>query len=389
MRWVLSLWRLRRKPPAWRELPVLLLKAVIFGAITGPLCTVFFTAVFDPGSLRSAFRLPLLLVQAPVVGVVYSVFFYIACGLGNGHLRYRLEGYPPSIIWTIHVIYNAVACSLAIVGVASVLSLLPGPMKFRIPYLGRVALLDGIVGAILAMVIGAFIKLKLQVEQTQTALRERELLQSQLAEETARAQALALQSQINPHFFFNTLNTISALVEIDPSEAKRTIGCLADMFRYTLSCTQSSAVGLEQELQFVRDYLAIEQARFRRRLRIELPEGPLANIRVPGLVLQPLVENAVKHGIAPRLDGGVVSIHVDRIVDRTGQTTRVSVRNSANGHTDFSDANLFRPGHALDNVRARLRLFTGNPNPLVFRTNGEWVEFGFDLPTANFQMAAS
>jgi LytS/YehU family sensor histidine kinase len=202
-------------------------------------------------------------------------------------------------------------------------------------------------------------------------LREKEV-------ETARAQARALQSQINPHFFFNTLNTISALIEIDQRAAQRMIGRLSDMFRYTLGCTHSGPVSLEQEVQFVRDYLAIEQARFQRRLRVELPASGLTDIPVPGLVLQPLVENAVKYGIAERLDGGTVSVNVER----SGRTARVSVRNTANGHASLAEADLFRPGHALENVRARLRLFTGNPNPLRFRSGENWVEFSFDLEAA-------
>jgi LytS/YehU family sensor histidine kinase len=256
-------------------------------------------------------------------------------------------------------------------------------VRFEVPNFWQIVAIDGILGAILALVIGAFIKLKLQVETTQAALRAREVLQSQLAEETARAQALALQSQINPHFFFNTLNTISALVEIDPRAAQQMIGRLSDMFRYTLSCTHTGPVGLEEEVQFVRDYLAIEQARFRRRLSVELPEGLLSDIRVPGLVLQPLVENAVKYGIAQRLDGGTVSVRVER----KGPSARISVRNSSNPDNAFAHANLFRPGHALENVRARLRLFTGVAEPLIFSTGDDWVECSFSLSAAGLSAA--
>ncbi len=369
MRWVLSIFRIRREMPPLRELPEMFLKAIVFGIFYGPLLGILLTAIFDPSHLRM-FHGAVLFFWAPVQGIVWSLSFFVACSLGNAWLRSRLHGYPPSIVGVIHVVYNAIACSLGWAVAAGIVTHLPGPIRMQIPYFWRIVVLDGIIGAVLALVVGAFVKLKVQVERTQAALHEKEV-------ETARAQALALQSQINPHFFFNTLNTISALVEIDPRAAQQTIGRLADMFRYTLNCTHSGPVGLEQEVQFVRDYLAIEQARFRRRLRVELPEEGLEDISVPGLILQPLVENAVKYGIAQRLDGGTVSI----AVNRAGATARVSVRNTANGHGDFAEATLFRPGHALENVRARLRLFTGNPEPLTFRTDGEFVECSFSLQT--------
>jgi hypothetical protein len=284
MRWLLSIFKIRREPLPLRELPVLLLKAVIFGLIYGPVFLITVTAIFDFSSLRDVLHPGIILGWAPLEGVVWALSFYIACGLGNAWLRPHLRGYPPSIIGTVHIVYNVIASSLAFAVAGGIVTHLPGPVKFEIPYFWRIVLLDGIIGGILALVIGAFVKLRVQVEQTQAALHEREIQQSVLEKETARAQSLALQSQINPHFFFNTLNTISALIEIDPAAAQRMIGRLSDMFRYTLGCTHSGPVALEQEVQFVRDYLAIEQARFQRRLRVELPASGLTDIRVPGLV---------------------------------------------------------------------------------------------------------
>ncbi|HTA42143.1 MAG TPA: histidine kinase [Bryobacteraceae bacterium] len=380
MRWLFSIWRIRREPPKLREVPVLLLKATILGAILGPLMAIFFVGLFDPHSLRNVLTPPILLVWAPEQGIVWALSFFVLLTMGNWYLRSKLNGYPQSIIGTIHIVYSVISSSLAFALANEIINHLPGPGNGNFqssPFFWRVVLLDGIVGGILALVISAFVKLRVQVERSQSELREKERLQDQLAAETARAQSMALQSQINPHFFFNTLNTISALIEIDPRAAQQMIGRLADLFRYTLGCTHSGPVSLDQELRFVRDYLAIEQARFQRRLRVELPESGLSDINVPGLVLQPLVENAIKYGVAQRLDGGTVSIRVDR----NGATARISVRNTANGHDDFTEANLFRTGHALDNVRARLRLFTGNANPLEFRSEADWVECSFELET--------
>jgi sensor histidine kinase YesM len=225
------------------------------------------TAIFDPHSLRGVLHPSIVFGWAPLEGIVWTLSFFIACGLGNAYLRPWLNGYPPSIIGTIHIVYNVIASSLAFAVAGGIVTHLPGPVRFEIPYFWRIVALDGVLGGILALVIGAFMKLRVQVEHTQVALHEREVQQSELEKETARAQSLALQSQISPHFFFNTLNTISALIEIDQKAAQRMIGRLSDMFRYTLGCTHSGPVALEQEVQFVRDYLAIEQARFQRRLR--------------------------------------------------------------------------------------------------------------------------
>ena len=156
------------------------------------------------------------------------------------------------------------------------------------------------------------------------------------------------------------------------------IGRLADLFRYTLGCSHADAVTLGEEVQFVRDYLSIERARFRKRLQIELPEGQLPNVRIPGLVLQPLVENAIKHGIATLIDGGSVRVRVQP----SSAGFRVSVRNTADEQALPELAAMFRPGHALEIVRARLRLFTGEAEPLQVNRGVDWVEFSFEAPAA-------
>src|SRR5205823_2987934 len=129
----------------------------------------------------------------------------------------------------------------------------------------------------------------------------------------ARAELKALQAQINPHFFFNTLNTISSLIPEDPDSAQRTLGMMADLSRYAFASAQNELVPLSRELDFARVYLAIEQLRFGSRLRVELPDIRRAEgIVLPPLILQPLIENAVKHGIAPRICGGAVCVRLDR-----------------------------------------------------------------------------
>jgi signal transduction histidine kinase len=118
------------------------------------------------------------------------------------------------------------------------------------------------------------------------------------------AELKALKAQINPHFLFNTLNTIAALIHSDPAQAEATVERLAGMFRYVLAGSERGLATLEEELAFVDDYLKIEQARFGERLRITREiESDALDVPVPSLILQPLVENAVQHGQRP--DGSV------------------------------------------------------------------------------------
>lgn len=138
------------------------------------------------------------------------------------------------------------------------------------------------------------------------ALIERE---KALVRESAEAQLTALRAQINPHFLFNALNTIAALISEKPGEAEDTVQQLAGLFRYVLQTGSRTFVPLEEEIRLVRQYLAIEQARFGDKLEItEDWDESLMSIAVPAFAIQTLVENAVKHGIERKRRGGLVSL---------------------------------------------------------------------------------
>ena len=165
------------------------------------------------------------------------------------------------------------------------------------------------------------------------------------ADTTARL--AELQQRIRPHFLFNTLNTALALVRVDPERAEHVLEDLAELFRVALT-ESGDSVSLEEEVALAQRYLAIEQIRFGSRLRVEWELDPAAAAaRVPPLLLQPLVENAVRHGVEPADEGGLLRI---RTRVRMGRAV-VSIVNSV------PDAPS-RPGHgiALRNVRERLRL---------------------------------
>jgi sensor histidine kinase YesM len=145
------------------------------------------------------------------------------------------------------------------------------------------------------------------------ARRRRELDTARLEADLAQAQLRALQMQLQPHFLFNTLHGIAMLTDSDPAAAEAMAVQLAELLRATLGLRDVPEVPLRTELDLLRRYLAIEQARFGDRLEVTLvaPEDVL-DVRVPSFLLQPIVENAIRHGVAPRVETGHVAIRAAR-----------------------------------------------------------------------------
>ncbi len=151
----------------------------------------------------------------------------------------------------------------------------------------------------------AFHYLMLALERSREAEKAGQALKT-LAQE---AELKALRAQINPHFLFNSLNSISALTSLDPAKARTMCVLLSDFLRITLGLGERAAVSLSEELALLRTYLEIEQVRFGKRLRVQWEvEESAASLQLPPLLLQPLVENAIKHGIAQVAEGGVLQI---------------------------------------------------------------------------------
>lgn len=172
----------------------------------------------------------------------------------------------------------------------------------------------------------------------------------------------ALQSQLQPHFLFNTLNSVVALINSAPSKAELMVEQLARILRFSLDNATQNTVTLEQELAALKDYMAIEQARLGSRLQflLEVDEACLAQ-RVPTLILQPVVENAVRHGIAPHDKPGTVRLAVSRGDGRL----RIEVEDSGDGFTAGQNNGL-----GLDNTRARLNVLFGDAAKLQVQRSG-------------------
>ncbi len=142
-----------------------------------------------------------------------------------------------------------------------------------------------------------------------------------------RAQLEALQARTNPHFFFNSINTVASLIPDDPALAERTLERLADLFRYALDSAKTPRVPLSREFEMVREFLAIEGARFGDRLQASVTLDPAAaDLMVPPLLLQPLVENAILHGLSQRAGG-----RVDVTARRDGDRILIDVRDDGPG----------------------------------------------------------
>jgi len=185
-------------------------------------------------------------------------------------------------------------------------------------------------------------------------VREREIQMARLSEQLSGARFAALQAQLNPHFLFNTLNTIAVLVrDGDQAGAARIIEHLSEVLRRTLTRHRTNEVTLQEELELVRQYLAIEQARFSDRLRpeFEVDDAALSSA-VPSFALQHLVENAIRHGIARRTEAERVAITARRV----GDMLELSVSDDGPG----IGAGAIPAGHGIENTRERLRALYGD-----------------------------
>ncbi len=187
------------------------------------------------------------------------------------------------------------------------------------------------------------------------SFRASELAQSSLKAQLAQAQLRALKMQLHPHFLFNTLHSISSLVLEDPPKANSMIARLGDFLRLTVDNSDQQLVTLKEETEFLRCYLDIEQVRFGDRLTVTFELEPQTlSAQVPHLILQPMVENAIQHAIAPRSARGHINIEAKRL----NSLLRVAITD--NGPGISSNANLpWKQGVGLTNVRTRLRQIYG------------------------------
>jgi two-component system LytT family sensor kinase len=170
------------------------------------------------------------------------------------------------------------------------------------------------------------------------------------------ARLAALTRQINPHFLFNTLNSISSLIRSDPEEARRVIYKLSNILRRLLRKSENLSP-LSEELRFIDDYLGIEMVRFGRKLRFEKEVDPeTLDHLVPSMVLQPIVENSIKHGLSSKVDGGIIRLRSRLDAGRL----HLLIEDDGIGIPETKLATLFEQGIGISNVNERLKVLFGN-----------------------------
>jgi len=232
-------------------------------------------------------------------------------------------------------------------------------------------------GFLIASVFGISLyfyeSVRLKLKTTTEQLRAKELEEERAQKLAVEASLSSLESRIHPHFLFNTLNSISSLIQEDPKLAERMVERLAALLRFSLDSNHRNTIPLAQELKIAVDYLEIEKARFGERLhyKVDIP-ADLKTVPVPPFVIQTLVENSVKHAVSLKRKGGNIHVKAQTIDDQI----KIEVCDDGDGFTN--DAII--AGHGLDNLRARLAaLFETKATLEISRKNG-FAIVGVSLP---------
>jgi len=204
---------------------------------------------------------------------------------------------------------------------------------------------------------------------------ERKLEQQQLRLNEARLAALS--RQINPHFLFNTLNSVTALIRQDPDQARQVVYKLSNILRRLLR-QQENLTPLREELSFIDDYLAIEMVRFGDKLRVVKDIDPATlDMLVPSMLLQPIVENSIRHGLASKVDGGTVRLRSRLIAGKF----QILVEDDGVGIPESKLATLFEQGIGVNNVNERLKVLFGDDYKMWIDSRmGEGTSTGIELP---------
>jgi two-component system, LytTR family, sensor histidine kinase AlgZ len=280
--------------------------------------------------------------------IVHAVCMGGLTGSTLPRVRRRLEHWSAAARWAFTIPTLLV---LAVVGTAlacSIIALLG--LSGHEPF-GSCFTSDLRINALLSLTLGVAMILyetqRRRLDVVTLELRTQQLEHERASKMALEARLAALEARLQPHFLFNTLNAISALIREDPEQAERTVERLAALLRFALDATERGVIPLGHEVKIVTDYLEIERTRLGERLTYSVEVDPdVLGYELPPLALQTLVENSVKHAIAPRPGGGRIRVagaaRGDRLV--------LSVWDDGPGFT----SEAIRPGHGLDNLQGRL-----------------------------------
>ena len=314
--------------------------AVLFGDVTWP---TPWRQILEAFSVALVFTVCIV----PIIGITMPRLFPAV------HCRVRSPFHWPIVIAVLLVI-SVIGSTIAI-GVLLAAGYVP-PAQVQDWFFGSVRI--SVIMTLIFGVAGTMVEiLQTQLQETTVALRTKERDEADAKRAAAEAQLASLESRVNPHFLFNTLNSIAALTHDDPSAAERMTGQLASLMRSALDAESAPLVTLDDELRLVRAYLDIERVRFgdRLRLAIEIDAG-VHETPVPRLSLQTIVENSIKFAVSPRREGGAIAIRARA----DGPVVRIAIEDDGPG---FDVAQL-PEGHGLALLRARLAILFGDRGSL-------------------------
>ena len=206
---------------------------------------------------------------------------------------------------------------------------------------------------------------------------ESQKLKAELINQTKTSELALLRSQINPHFLFNTLNSIATLIRINPDNARNMIYRLSKILRRLLRKAENYSV-LREEIAFIDDYLAIEMVRFGEKLKFEKEIEPATLSRfVPSMILQPIIENSIRHGLANKVEGGTVRLRT--WLD--GTRLNISIEDDGVGIAEEKLESLFESGIGVSNVNERLRVLFGAGYRIDVRSKpGQGTKTRIEIP---------
>lgn len=327
---------LREEVPILRRLGCTLPRAIGLSIGFGVIFHVAFNAFPGPGPAEWLRSLLFNVMIAVGVGTALwaAYYFLFLAMVGRG-----VAG------WLAHVLLTPTAVAVGVEVAVHSIEWLGGPAASLVrPRALRIGLAFGAIA-----VAGHVVYYQLRYRAGQVELRA-----EQAQREALRAQLKALQARTNPHFLFNSLNTVAGLIEEEPRKAERVLEQLSSLCRYCLKGSRAEWVRMEEELAAVKDYLDVEGVRLGSRLQASVEVEPGAEaVLVPPLLLQPLVENAVYHGVAHRKEGGRVEVRVSR--NHSNMVMTAVDDGPGSGHSRHRGT-----GTSLADLRQRLKLIYGD-----------------------------
>jgi two-component system, LytTR family, sensor kinase len=360
----------------------------MYSAWTPPLRWVFVAATpFVLFSTLQAYRLDSLVIRPPAetsllrLAILNAVYWYVPALLTPAIFRlgarFRLEGARWLRALALHALF---ACSFSVLHcacmIATRLLLFENAGKFpTVPWTMFVQrrFLENLDWTLMvySSVLGLSYALAYYRESQARAVKE-----AQLETRLVEARLRTLEAELQPHFLFNTLHAISSLVHTNPDSADRMISRLSDLLRITFDRSGSTRISLQEELEFLQKYLEIEQTRFQDRLSVHYDvDAETLDAEVPRLILQPIVENAIKHGVSPKQGPGTVTIVSRR---RDGRLW-IEVSDNGVGLSAGARARL-RNGIGLANTRDRLECMYGTAHQIEFSDERAGLAVRLEIP---------